>query len=109
MRQGSVTFGEVLYYSRLKIRGADRTLALVHMYAPPDMELLKATFGTYYSCNQLPLGDDEGLLVVDDSSIDSVVAMIPRNDKWFLVEKITLASGVLAGIAEDLLPEPDFV
>ena len=105
----TASFGEVLYYFRLKIRGTDRTLAMVHAYGKPDTDLLKDTFGTYYSCEQLPLLDDNGLVVVEYTSIDSVVAMIPRAGRWFLVEKITLASGFLAGVVEDAQPEPDFV
>ncbi|VDC01264.1 unnamed protein product [Peniophora sp. CBMAI 1063] len=105
----TVTFGEVLYYFRLKVRGIERTLAMVHMYGKPDPDLLKETYGTYYSCDQVPVHNDDGIVVVEYSTIDSVVAMIPHEGRWFLVEKITLASGFLAGVVEDLLPEPDFV
>ncbi|KZV62094.1 hypothetical protein PENSPDRAFT_549409, partial [Peniophora sp. CONT] len=74
---GDVAFGEVHYYFRLQVRDTDRTLAMVHMYGKPNLDLLKDTFGTYYSCEQLPLFDDDGLVVVDYSAVDSVVAMIP--------------------------------
>ncbi|VDC06753.1 unnamed protein product [Peniophora sp. CBMAI 1063] len=104
-----IAFGEVLYYFQIKIRGSERTVAMVHMYDEPDADLLKDTFGTYYSCEQVPLYANKGLVVVDYTSIDSVVAMIPRDGRWFLVEKITLASGTLAGIPEEIQPEPDFV
>ncbi|KZV69327.1 hypothetical protein PENSPDRAFT_633141 [Peniophora sp. CONT] len=100
------TFGEVLFYFRLKMNRKTRTVAMVHMYGQPNGDLMRDTYGTYYSCEQLPILERGSLVVVDYSAIQSVVAMIPQADKFFLVEKITLGAGFLGGIMEEPQPEP---
>lgn len=79
---------------------------MVHMYGAPDANLMRDTYGTYYSCEQLPILERGSLVVMDYSAIESVVAMIPHDGRFFLVEKITLGAGLLGGVVEQPQPEP---
>ena len=48
---------------------------MVARYSPPHAELLRLSYGTIWSCC---LQGDEGLVLVDVRSIESVVAMVPH-------------------------------
>lgn len=82
------------------------TLAVVQIFALPDPNILKESYGTLHVC-QFP--GEEGVVVVDAKSVTDVVGMIPftrpvqeggelNQREFFPIEKISLAS---TQIAED--------
>jgi hypothetical protein len=79
--QGSVRFGEVLYFTRLSVdAGLDddrdwrwHNVALIQMYSHPDNDLLQLSSHTVTSCTRL-----EDICVIGVKEILSVVAMIPH-------------------------------
>lgn len=99
----------MLFYFPLEVGAAVHHLAMLHMYDVPDSTIMDETYGTYYSCEQKPILEDGGLLVVDCSKLRSVVAMIPHRDRHFLLEKITLGAGSLMDRVADLDDEPEEV
>ena len=66
------------------------SVALVTLYSHPDRHLLQESSGTVVSCTKL---SEQGLVVIDISCIQAVVAMIPHKfspdseSTYFLVEK----------------------
>ena len=92
-------FAEVQYYFMITVGGADKTVALVSLYSLPDPARLANSFGTNISCTY---EGDARLCVIDIKSIKSVVAMIPRQGRMFVVEKMGLDIAHLGGLEEDL-------
>ncbi|KAH7903077.1 hypothetical protein BJ138DRAFT_1138795 [Hygrophoropsis aurantiaca] len=101
---GFQAFGEVYFYFQIQLNQELKTLALVSMYSPPDMAILKASSQTLYSCVHRGDGD---LVLVEANTIESVVAMIPHKlpgsaeDRFFLVEKPGLDVVRMGGAGED--------
>ncbi|KJA13690.1 hypothetical protein HYPSUDRAFT_151321 [Hypholoma sublateritium FD-334 SS-4] len=62
------------------VKGRQMTLALMSAYSEPNPNLLKASHGTFASCQYL--GDD-ALVVIDVLCIESVVAMVPHHLSHF--------------------------
>lgn len=84
-----------------------RTLALVSSYSDPDIELLKASSNTLWSCQYR---GKEALSVIDVKVIKSVVAMVPHStaflgDSWsnrvFVAEKPGLDVAEMGGVVEE--------
>lgn len=67
-----------------------KNITIVSLYLPPNEDFLTQSHGALVSCTKLR-GD--GLCVIDISSIQSIMAMIPYShpgvflDQYFLVEK----------------------
>ncbi|KAF8153850.1 hypothetical protein B0H34DRAFT_753304 [Crassisporium funariophilum] len=113
---GKLSFGEVRYYFQYRIYADDsdvvKTLAMISLFGPPDVTLLRASSDTLWSCQSL---GDLGLMVVDAKEITSVVAMVPHSthtlgDDWsgrfFVVEKPGLDVAEMGGVVEDA-PDED--
>ncbi|KDQ51981.1 hypothetical protein JAAARDRAFT_73289 [Jaapia argillacea MUCL 33604] len=109
--QSKLEFAEVQFYFQLKISlETTKTLALVSLYSPPDSDLLTASSNTVWSCKYQ--GDD-ALRVVDVSTIESVVAIVPHSarqgsdlaDCFFVVEKPGLDIAAMGGVAEEMTQE----
>ena len=92
-------FAEVRYYFMITIGGADKTVTLVSLYGLLDPVQLANSSGTNISCTY---EGDARLCVIDIKSIKSVVAMIPRQGRMFVVEKMGLDIAHLGGLEEDL-------
>lgn len=87
------------YYFRLAFGEEVHGLALISVFSPPDLQLLRESFQTVYKCHYQ--GED-ALLAIDIKQIESVVAMIPYykvtpdgelqipGTEYFLMEKIGL-------------------
>ena len=88
----------------MTVRGEDRGLALVSIFAEPDPTLLSASHGTLNVCHYQGYND---LHVVDVRSIQSLIAMVPfpttpdeaaQNkyaESYYIVEKLFLASNIV--------------
>ena len=88
---GITRIGEVQFYFRSNHTGEERAYALVSLWTLPDLEMLKESFDTVYSCVYT---DQTYLRVIDVKTITSVVAMVPmtprdgdRSAHFFLLEK----------------------
>ncbi|EGO03229.1 hypothetical protein SERLA73DRAFT_119031 [Serpula lacrymans var. lacrymans S7.3] len=92
---GKLVFAEVYYYFILCMQNNSekRPVALVSFYSEPHNTLLKASFGTVWSCTSQ---GDSSLHVVSIKAILSVVAMVPHTpfptsndvtERFFVVEK----------------------
>ena len=86
----------------MKVEGEESTLALVSLYSQPDDNLLRLSHNALLVCaRQL-----ESRIVVDVSTIQSVVAVVPfqqvpgRENAFFVVEKLGLAISDLGGDGE---------
>lgn len=73
--QSEVHFGEVFYYFYLTLDGHKRGLCMLSVYSPPDLNLLKLSTYTLYSCRP---GGDDTIMVINATDIDSVVAVLPH-------------------------------
>ena len=62
------------YYFPATINAQRKALALISLFSPPDNELRTKSRDTLWVCRYR---GDESLLVVDASSIHSVVSMVP--------------------------------
>ena len=80
----------------------ERTLALVSLYSLPDANLLESSCQTVWSCQYQGPG---AYTVVDVKLIISVVAMIPRGESFFMVEKIGLDVAEMGGVEEEMLED----
>ncbi|KAG6825303.1 hypothetical protein H0H92_004107, partial [Tricholoma furcatifolium] len=102
--------GEVQFYFRTKIRGQFVTLALISRYSAPDIELLKLSRGTLWSCIY---DAEDALQIVDVKSLVAVVAMVPHaplsdgKQRFFLAEKPGMDIVTTDGIEEDVSGESD--
>ena len=88
---GNVRIGEVQFYFRSDHSGEERAYALVSVWTLPDVDMLRESFNTVYSCVYM---DQNYLQVIDVKTITSVVAMVPmmpregdRSSHFFLLEK----------------------
>lgn len=96
-------YGEVQFFFRATFLDDEiRGLALVSVYDPPDLDLLResshALWVTLYRGN-------ESLKVINITSISTCVAMIPftkpPDGRFFVCEKMGLEIGYLGGLQED--------
>jgi hypothetical protein len=97
---GQLNFGEVLFYFQASVGGTTQTLALVSIYSPPDLNLLRLSSQTLWACRHQ---GTVSLRVIDFKTIISVVAMVPLPhipDLFFVVEKMGLDVADLAGSDE---------
>ncbi|THH20286.1 hypothetical protein EW146_g1041 [Bondarzewia mesenterica] len=90
---------EVLYYFILIVDGIKKAVAMVSLYSDPNPDLLKQSYGTYWSSKHQ---GDTALRVIDYHTIKSVVAMVPIADRYFLVKKLGLEIVRLGGSEEDM-------
>ncbi|KAG2099859.1 uncharacterized protein F5147DRAFT_754682 [Suillus discolor] len=96
---GTVRFAEVQYFTQVAIatenigEWRDANIAVISVFSAPDADLVQLSNQTVLSCKYL---GDEGLCVVDVTSIKSVVAMIPHRptlpsgvieDRFFVLER----------------------
>ncbi|RDB26701.1 hypothetical protein Hypma_005263 [Hypsizygus marmoreus] len=105
-------FGEVQYYFRFDITSeVTRTLAMISLYSRPDLDLLRKSSNTLWSCRHQGVA---GLVVVEARSIEAVVAMAPHSvtilgEEWagrvFVVEKPGLDVAEMGGVVEDIPDE----
>lgn len=97
-------FGEVQFYFQIHINDTIKTLALVSLYSPPNYQLLEESYHTLYSCTYQ---GNEALKLVDVSTIQSVIAMVPHKLPgslelcFFLVEKPGLDVAQIAGHVDE--------
>ncbi len=111
---GETKFAEVKYYFKLAMQEnrPQHGFAMVSLYSPPDAGLLESSFNTVWSCRP---GAENALTIIDVTSIQSVVAMVPhprppatRGDltnlvgSVFVMEKLGLDTmSTMAGVQED--------
>ena len=106
MNDHKMFFGEVYYYFRCKIREQICTLVMVSVYSSPDPTLYADSAETVLACKY---GGDSSLIVIDFTSIISVVGMVPRKfscldvegDWQYVVEKPGLDLACLGGTFSD--------
>ena len=94
-----VHFAEVQDYFILDVNKVPKTLALVALYDSPDPIKLQNSFDTNICCKYI---GDAGLHVIDIKDIQSAVAMVPRQDRFFVVEKMRLDIAHLGGVEENV-------
>jgi hypothetical protein len=102
-----VRLAEVYFFIHLRHEGDELGLALVSLYSKPDIELLRVSHDTLWSCEY---HGDLALKFIDVRSIQSVVAMIPHSpaiggqearDRFFMVEKPGFDVALFAGTEEE--------
>ena len=93
-----VRFAEVQYYFILEVNKVPKTLALVALYDSPDPVKLQNSFYTNIYCKYI---GDAGLHVIDIKDIQSVIVMISRQGRFFMVKKIGLDIAHLGGIEDN--------
>ncbi|KAG1777804.1 hypothetical protein EV702DRAFT_1197011 [Suillus placidus] len=71
-------FGEVRYFFECRVNPASppEALAVISLYSTPDCELLHHSHHTFVSCVHQ---EDEELIAINVTSIQSIVAMIPHS------------------------------
>jgi len=99
---GKSEIAEVLYYFILDIHGYEKTLAMVSLYGPPDPDLLAVSYGTYWSSKYQ---GNAALHVIDYDKIQSVVAMVPIGESYFLVEKMGMELAQICGHEDGMAGE----
>jgi len=72
---------------------------MVSLYGPPDPDLLAASHGTYWSSNHQ---GNAALHVIDHDKIQSVVAMVPIGERYFLVEKMGMELAQICGLEDGM-------
>ncbi|KAG1866731.1 hypothetical protein F4604DRAFT_1544036, partial [Suillus subluteus] len=83
-------FGEVQYFFECRVNPASppEALAVISLYSTPDHELLRCSHHTFVSCVHQ---EDEELIAINVTSIQSVVAMIPHflngQQHFYMVEQ----------------------
>jgi len=93
MHLDTISFGEVLYYTRLAVGENEDmhfvNVALINPFSPPDHGILQASYSTLPICQAT-----DAIIVVNVQKITSVVAIIPQInqgahgvEKFFVVEK----------------------
>lgn len=100
-------FGEAYYYFRCKVHERTFTMVLLSLYSDPHPILFKESLGTVIVCKYT---GDSSLVIVDFTSIISVVAMVPRTfsfldsqEDWrFVVEKPGLDIARLGDAGNDI-------
>ena len=106
---GNVHIGEVQFYFRSDHSGEEHAYALVSVWTLPDVDMLRESFNTVYSCVYM---DQNYLQVIDVKTITSVVAMVPmtpregdRSSQFFLLEKPGLEITHLGDVRESASDE----
>ncbi|KAF9020619.1 hypothetical protein BDZ89DRAFT_1072147 [Hymenopellis radicata] len=104
---GQLEFAEVQYYFQYEVSQNDgyRPLAMVSLYSRPDIDLLRKSSNTLWSCTHQ---GDQGVCVVDVKSIEAVVGMIPHSTHFltgaenhvFVAEKPGLDVAEMGGAYE---------
>jgi hypothetical protein len=80
------------------LEGEVLTLALIHLYYPPDLDLLDASSNTLWVCDGPEAASPQ---VIDVRVISSVVGMVPfDDDRVFAVHKMGLEVGSMTGQQE---------
>ncbi|KAJ7462837.1 hypothetical protein FB451DRAFT_961802, partial [Mycena latifolia] len=67
-------YAEVQFFFQATIANAERTLALVSVYSPPDADLLRESFDTVAQCEYF---GEENLHVINITQIQAGVGMVP--------------------------------
>ena len=85
---------EARFYFRVNVAGSQETLVVCSLYSPADERLNRETYG---ALNVFDYHGEEALVVIQATSILSVVTMVPfgeqiqgRPARFFLVEKFSL-------------------
>jgi hypothetical protein len=90
---------EVAFFFLLQVGPKRRGVALVSLFGPPSVDLLRKSNNTYYTAQHLR---DTSIKVIDAKSIRSVVMMAPdpqyklyhrdgtETDWWFAMDRIGL-------------------
>jgi hypothetical protein len=108
-----VRLAEVYFFIHIRHDGEELGLALVSLYSRPDIDLLRVSHDTLWSCEHQ---GDSALHFIDVRIIQSVVAMIPHSpvirgqeasDRFFLVEKPGFDVALIAGTEDDILGDMD--
>ena len=94
-----VHFAEVQYYFILEVNKVSKTLALVVLYNSPNPVKLQNSFYTNIYCKYI---GDARLHMIDIKDIQFVVAMVPRQGNFFVVEKIGLDIAHLGSVEENI-------
>ena len=93
-----VHFAKVQYYFILSVNKVAKTLALVLLYDFPDLIRLQNSFNTNISYTYI--GDAE-IHMINIKDIQSVIVMISRQGRFFVVKKIGLDIAHLGGIEDN--------
>jgi hypothetical protein len=94
-------YGEIQFFFQATINDSTKTLALVSNYSPPNLDLLRQSYKTLWTCHYQGAED---IRVIDVKNIHSVVAVVPfpfNQQKFFICEKIGLEVTTLGGIEEE--------
>lgn len=108
MLNGKTEFAEVQFYFQIQIdQEKPQVLALVSLYGPRNEHLFSSSYQTIWLAQYLGIGN---LRVINVSTIQSVVAMVPLNPLqpssfYFVVEKPGLEMLFLSGIEEEMTDE----
>lgn len=83
-----------MFYFRVAIAGTTETLILGSLYSPADEQLNQETHG---ALNVFKYNGEDGLVVIQATTVLSVVAMVPfgkqtqeHPPRFFLIEKFSL-------------------
>ncbi|KAG1724004.1 hypothetical protein EDB19DRAFT_1644902, partial [Suillus lakei] len=103
-----IKFSSCPFFFKLQLESNThpKPFALVSKYSPPDCDLLEASSKALYSCTY---GGEEGLSVVEATTIKQVVVMIPHEvngeEQFFMFEQpgnaVTDMGGFLLGSKDD--------
>ena len=108
-----VRVAEVYFFIHLRHEGDELGLALVSLFSTPDVDLLRISHDTLWSCEY---HGDSALKFINVKMIKSVVAMIPHSpvirgqeasDHFFLVEKPGFDVALIAGAEDNILGDMD--
>jgi hypothetical protein len=104
--EGEVRLAKVYFFIHLRHDSEELGLALVSLYSKPDIDLLRVSHNTLWSCEY---HGDSALKFINVRNIQSVVAMIPHSpviggqeahDRFFMVEKPGFDVALFAGTEE---------
>jgi hypothetical protein len=90
----------VQFFFQVTIHDNTQTLALVSDYSPPDLDLLRKSYHTLWTCRYQGA---QALRVIGVKNICSVIAMVPfpfNEGEYFVGEKIGLEVTSLSGLEE---------
>ena len=76
-----------------------KTLVLVLLYDLSDPIRLQSSFNTNISCTYI---EDAGLYVINIKDIQSIIAMVPRQGRFFVIKKIGLNTVHLGSIEDNM-------
>ncbi|KAI1781704.1 hypothetical protein LXA43DRAFT_907996 [Ganoderma leucocontextum] len=110
-------FAEVQFFFRLQIRERTHTLAIVSIFSPPDVTILKESMYTVLACRY---GGAETYEVIPVTDIKAAVAMVPLPlthaeeahpadfaDRFFVVEKPGLEIAYMGGRMDSMDEDED--